>query len=227
MVRREMQVEGRAVAVNLIEKDMRGNGTDPPASARRSAGSPARARPTARAFSATSRWNSGKAPSTSSKATVIAKAAAAAPVLRPLLSAAHCRHRALRLFDGIFAPPASQLVGATARCSARRAVGRIDQRVGPEIVRARRLGRHAALQAIEEMPAGAERAFLADVPGMRWSRTAAARRCRSRSALPSLVTVMRQPVSTTMEPRGALDLEQRFGEGVADCAAPRRCTRRR
>ena len=54
----------------------------PPASARRSAGSPARAGPTARRSRATSRWNSGKAPSTSSKATVIAKAAASAAALR-------------------------------------------------------------------------------------------------------------------------------------------------
>ena len=47
-----------------------------------------------------------------------------------------------------------------------RAIGRIDQRVALEIVLARRLGGDAALQAIKEMPAGAERPLLADMPGM-------------------------------------------------------------
>ena len=90
MVRREMQVEGRAIAVNLIEEDMRGNGRSAGVSTskRRQSGSSST---DSAAFSATSLWNSGKAPSTSSKATVIAKAAAlplffVRPVCGPLSS---------------------------------------------------------------------------------------------------------------------------------------------
>ena len=148
-----------------------------------------------------------------------------APVLRSLLSAAHfvtvpsgsSRDIRCRL------PPKCRRDRPVLD---RRAIGRIDQRVALEIVRARRFGGDAALQTIKEMAAGAERAFLATCQGWLVHDSSGAPMSVS-LVLPSLVTGMRQPVSTTMEPRGALDLDQRLGERVGSCAGLRRCTRRR
>ena len=149
---------------NLIEKDMRGPGSvvGVSTSKRRQSGSSST---DSAAFSATSRWNSGKAPSTSSKATVIAKAGRrpcrSRPVVRPSSSP---RPPALSTRSPRPSPVSKFSAPLPLVAAAR--IGGVDQGVSLEIVLARGFRRHAALEAIEEMPAGPERALLRDMPGM-------------------------------------------------------------
>ena len=166
MIRSEMQVEGRAIPVDLIEENMR-----------RLRGIRRRQHVEAqtvrleldrqRGVLGDQPMEFGKGAFDKFEGDRDREGGRAASVLRSPVLAAHRRHCALRLFDGMVdAAFAFHAAGDDCPVLGRRAVGGIDQGVAPEIVRARRLGGDAALQAIEEMPAGAKRAFLADMPGM-------------------------------------------------------------